>query len=415
MLKLTETLEPLLDVLSRGHYLRLVARPAWVMGDRPEGEVELDVPWSDAQHHAAQQLLSAPTRLPTGPFVHMVGNTLVLKNPPDAIWRADDLAREGFMSLLAARFLTAALSLGRNILVAGPWSLTTQIIATLVNEGRRPALLASPREALPRRWEHVADAAAAREYGADRIGGWSLSAQALVEAMGQLSGMIGWVDARRLDRALIRFEAGAEVLANRGNTPLHVLAGLDLVVVASQEGGPRVRQIAEITLIDEGYRPQLLFASGIPPAPTALMPLASPSFLGELALAGHTVLADELQAASRQKTPPSQTTSARVSKPSAPPVERRPVVHEPAPPAVELGPDALSQPGWELDRLEHSSSHDPAASAPTTTEEDATLAATYGLGPPPRPQSTKVSSSPVSPQHENLHPDDDASDDDDVS
>lgn len=392
--RLEALLEPLLGALGRANWLRLVARPGAVEGDRPEGTGSLDLAWTQAQHDAAQTALATPRTLSAGVVAFMLGNTLVLKKPPDTVWRVDDLVRQGWLSSLAGRTLVAAVGLGRNVLITGPWAASVQLCASLVSEGRRPALLGSVSDAVPTRWPCVAQASQVAELGADRVASWSLSAGDLAAAMGALSGVVGWLDGRRLDRVLMRFEAGIEQRGNRASTPLHVLAGLDLVVVLSDFGAPRLREVAEIVLTSDGYRPSILFASGLAPAPTALVPVGLPTFIDAMAHAGDAVLAEEL----RHAVPGARSAPSAASRPlpaQAPVAAEKaavvPAARAPRPRATARPPDGgdvpASEPGWELDRLLPDTVDD-LPIAPSTVEE-ATLAATYGLGPPPRPAGVK--------------------------
>jgi len=206
------------------------------------------------------------------------------------------------------------------------------------------------------------------------------------------------VESRRIDRLLMRLELAAdERAANAGQGPLAILAGLDLVVVASQTGGVRVREIAEIAMSEAGYQPRLLFTSNLPPVPTALVPVAVPQFVDELHQAGFAVLADELRHAAHsvERGPAVLSPSPREERvePARPMVSAprtRPVLVptsvEPAgfvPPRLDPSLADAAPPGWELDRL-------PAEdivgldTGPRTAEA-ATLAATFGLAPPPPP------------------------------
>src|SRR5690606_33600477 len=146
---------------------------------------------------------------------------------------------------------------------------------------------------------------------------------------------------------------------------------LDLVVLMALQPQPRVREVVEIALTEAGYRPLTLFATGLPPAPTALVPVASRTFIEELRAANHAVLADELSHAVGQGRRPAPVAPARAqarpeaSPPAAalatvePPMPE-PTVHAaagspipnfraapPIPPSADDAPD----PGWELDEL----------------------------------------------------------------
>ena len=393
---LENLLAPLLDVMERGAYLRLVARPGRVDGDRAEGSTTIDVAWSAAQHADALAQVQANTRLSHGGTVNAYGDLLVLVRPPDVLWRLDDWVRQGWLSSLAARTLSAAASVGRNILITGPWAQGVQLCASIAAEGRRPALLGTARDAVPAAWPLFAAPEDVRHYGADRTAAWSLSAGEVAAAMGRQSGLVAWIDAGRLDRALVRFEAGIGSFAAGQPAPLHVLAGLDLVVIATHAGGPRLREIAEIILVADGYRPNLLFASGMAPAPSALVPVAVPSFVDELAQAGHSILADDLRHAAGTARPaaPVGRQSIEVAEPALAPRSSPAAATRaaPRPPqAMEAaGPPTVidSEPGWELDKM--LTDDFPEGLPAAGTVEEATLAATLGLGPPPRPGFVKA-------------------------
>ena len=229
------------------------------------------------------------------------------------------------------------------------------------------------------------------------MGCWSLGADEVVRLLTTASGAVALIEARRLDRALVRYEAAAERLSEgRGTTPLSVIAGVDFVVVVSGEGGPRVREVAEIAMVEDGYRPRLLFASGVPPVPSALVPVAEPSCLEELARAGFGVLVDELRHATQDLTAAAPCLPSRPAHQSTPvpaPPPRSSVARvasgativeaAPSPPRFDPALEDAPPPGWELDRLPEEST-DPGSGGSRSTE-DAALAATFGLGPPPPP------------------------------
>ncbi|OGQ91010.1 MAG: hypothetical protein A2289_00885 [Deltaproteobacteria bacterium RIFOXYA12_FULL_58_15] len=387
-------LEPLLGVASSTRHLRMVVTPGRVVIDRDDGSSTVAVSWDAEQHARVCDAVAEHVELSGGVTVTRLGNTIVLRQPPDPLRRMSDLADGGRLSSLAARFLVGSSALGKNILVAAPWCAGVSLVSGLITEGSRPVVVGGPGDAVPPTWPLVRGIRDAWVVGADRIGVWSLPANELVEIFAHGSHVVAWIDAARLDRALMRFEVGVE-RAGGSTAPLHVLAGIDLVVVMTRGEMPRVSQIAEITLAEEGYRPQLLFASNLPPVPTALMPVASPSFLDELERAGQNVLADELR-----HVGPSHPVTTRAPVvpaaapvvPAAAPVAVEPMVRISSRPVVEtsLGPTprfdpALRDappPGWELDQLEEEV---PSEDGATASPEDATLAATFGLAPPPPP------------------------------
>lgn len=429
----SDVLQPLLRLLQGGHQ-RVIARPGRVWADRSDGtSATAEIAWGEAQAAQARELISGPMRLPGGESVRWVDTLLVLQAPPDPLCRLDDLATQGWLSRLSARLISATLRVGRNILVVGPPSPARTLIAAALAEGQRPAVLGEPAAAVPAGWPLVGHVDDAVHLGADRIGAWAAPPEAVTVAMGQGCGVAARLEARSLERGLMRFEAASEDASGRSTTPLHVLASLDLVVVLDETQPPRVRQVAEIALYEDGYRPQLLFATGYEPAPSALMPVKVPTYVEELIAAGDNVLVDELRhAAPEKKTgpetrdvgrpnnqpmaesmvePPPQHSGAesaavRPEQDVATPGEReaaaspplaiaeQPTVlqgEEPVPRMPEL--DATLKeappPGWELDQLDDSEVTG-AATSGYDSQEAAALAATYGLGPPPPPSGNAV-------------------------
>ena len=485
---LSEALGALLGVLREAKAWRLTARPGRVVVDHLEGARALDVGWSGEQHERALVAVgraegSAPIgddrlptadgrsptadsrspttdgrspvaddRLPTAaglspiaahrspaatrrwPVVDgiscgAIGDAIVLMRGPDANRRIEDLARDGVLSSLAARLLDAAVATGRNVVVAGPWLQAVELISAVVGGAQRPAVVGEQALPLPASWLRLSSIADAVTYGAERVAFWSHDVDALARIMSASSGVVGWLDARRLDRVLVRYEAAIDLRAPRAQAPLQVVAGVDLIVVLQGGGAPRVRELAEITMAADGYRPQLLFAMGMPPSPLALVPLAAPSFIDELAAAGHGMLADELRAvmprAAPQAADPGQTlvrARAIASQLDEEDVEELPevprrVAHRESghrdplgirealrsqgkaapphadPPVPEI-PRAVVEalrhappPGWELDRLGEENWVDEHGGSGNA--EDAAMAATFGLAPPPRPAGYK--------------------------
>ncbi|MBI5508316.1 MAG: hypothetical protein HY903_06145 [Deltaproteobacteria bacterium] len=389
-------LEPLLQALRASRDLRLVARPGLVIGDRPGASEPLGVAWEAAAHERAVTSITASTVLADGVTATVVGGSVVLCRPPDPRRRVEDLVQDGRVSILAGRLLSASVGMGHNVLVAAPWCVAVELIAALLAEGQRPGVVTgSPADAVPATWARLDAPAAAALYGADRIGAWSIDAERAVALLGKVSGAAVFIDARRLDRALIRLEAGAERnFHGSGNTAMSILAAVDLVVVA--DGSARVREIAQITLAEDGYRPRLLFASGLPPVVSALVPVAAPTYLEELAKSGHQVLADELAHATPEVAGPEPRPARAKSPPSTPAPRLAPAVAELPPPGAPPAPrfdPALADappPGWELDRLAEDG--EAALSPAAQNVEDATLAAAFGLAPPPPPPGVTAAS-----------------------
>jgi hypothetical protein len=152
----------------------------------------------------------------------------------------------------------------------------------------------------------------------------------------------------------MRFETALEKHAR--NSPLHVLASLDLVIAVDNTG--KVTDIVEIALADEGYALKPLFMSS--EIVSALKPVAAPSFVTEMSTVGQHTLASDLKYAA----------GAGNFRPS-PGVEMKPAID------YDMQP-----PGWELDQL----NEDFEQSSTSLSEDDALMAATYGLAPPPKPR-----------------------------
>ncbi len=399
---LREALQPLLEILSSGRGVRLTARPQAVLLDRAEGTTAVAVAWDQARHRAALEALAAagPGEL-AGVTARAIGDTLVLWAAPSPVRRCEDLAHDGWLSALAARFLGASAAVGKNLLVLGAWPAARELIASLLAEAVRPAVVGAPDEALPPAWVRASQPREAHLLGADRIGAWSLEATELVALLGRASGVVAWLDARRLERGLMRLEAAMTQVAPSVPAPLQILSSVDLVIGLGD--GPRVSEIAEICLTEEGYRPRLVFASGLPPAPSVLVPVAAPTYVGELAARGFSVLADELHHASPERERPRPAAS-RAEAPrarAAEPARQEPVRPEsrdarPEPrvehgeasgvPAPSIEPMSDVPPGWELDQLADTELADEQG---IRSADDAALAATFGLGPPPRPPGVK--------------------------
>lgn len=398
---ITELLNPILQAAAQGKWTRVVIEAHRVVGERADERRLLAVDWSAAQHQAALEAVYNDAAL-FAQGLSVVGETLVLWRGPEASWPMLTLCERGMLSEMSARFLSAAVQLGRNVLVVGPQLMAVQLVASLVGEGERPGLLSRDINSVPPTgWLDLSQNEDVSVAGADRIAAWSLSWDEIVVAMSGMSGLVAWADGRRLDRALMRFEASIERSFGKVSTPLHVLSGLDLVVVVGDVpgSGPRVLDIAEIVLSESGYRPQLLFSSGLPPMPRALVPVALPSFAAELSRFGSDALVSDWQsvlqsfvvAPSRERAVAPVAEPVRSARPFAPgPTKRAAKSNFETPmPDVEnwraatTNPDA-APPGWELDLIDANEIARESEAA-RLSYEDADLAASYGLAPPPRP------------------------------
>jgi hypothetical protein len=371
----------LIEALAGARIARVVARPGQVTLDRPSGLTPVALSWSSEQHRAATTRVGGGLVTSAGVRAVIAGDALVLTRPPTVVPRLDELVREGMLSSLAAQTLNAALALGRNLVVAGPWAASAELLAALVVEARRPAFVATRADAPPTAWIRVEAVAEATALGADRIGAWGVAPALVAELCLRGHGVAAWLDARRLDRALMRFELAVVPPEDRASAALAMLSSLDLVVIVSDAGAPRVLEISELVMVEDGYRPRSLFATGNAPVPTALVPVSAPGFSAELAPAGFAVLADELRHATGAPRRVAPGPEPRREPPRAPIIET---------PGTGTGalvaPPPHTTPGWELDQL---STEDLGDGSGELGEQDATMAATYGLAPPPRPPSLR--------------------------
>ncbi|MBN1961601.1 MAG: hypothetical protein JW841_11700 [Deltaproteobacteria bacterium] len=427
-----EVLQPLLDLLNSAEPTRLVAYAGSVSIDRPQGTAPAMIVWDEAQHNAALANIGTRTlRLANGVIATTMNEVLLLHAPARADRRSDDLVRDGYISSLAARTLSATLAIGRNVLIIGPYLGSLQLLMALAADGKRPMVIGGDYDAVPITWPHSNDANAITCYGADRIASWSLPPTQLINLLSKHCGVIAWLEARNLSKALMRFEAALD--HNHATpAPLQVLTAIDMVVVVNDIPNTKVVEVAEIALVESGYQPRLLFSTGIAPLPSALVPMAPPSFIAEIAQAGFAVLADELHNASASQVAANASIAPSISNVSPPILPKDPladssivsdsvIINENAGILTDLStsnntakilrdrlqqkaaqiraaeqaslaqPSDDSAPGWELDRLPDETNELPSDQSEfvSSSAEDAMMAATYGLGPPPRPTNVR--------------------------
>jgi hypothetical protein len=379
--------------------IRIVMQPGWCTLDTIDACQPLQIEWGKETHQEVLNLLSgSPITLDTGDLVRPIQAKIIITKAHSLHRKIQDLVQDGALSRLAADFLNESLNIGRNILVVGPWGSARYFAGHLVNSGMRPAILSDTSEAIPTRWPLFQRIEDLNLYGADRIGVWSTNPGSLRQAFGSCSSVVGWLDAQNTQRALIRFEALAP---HDIPGPLKVLSALDLIVTLSATPQFRISQISEIRLAEDGYRPALLFNRGSAPSPTALVPIALPSFAAELQQTGNLVMLEDLTHAvgALPQTPPSSSSKkVHVPQPSSSKqplqqsvvVRPSPVIESPTVPLSSIDDDA-APPGWELDQL--AEEIDPSDEQSIPDNDSATLAATFGLGPPPRPVSMQNQSS----------------------
>lgn len=413
--ELEALLEPVLPLLEPG-VVRLVVHRHGVVADRMASSTALAAALTPEAFEQSIAELQLPRRLSAGAMAVGVGENIVLFRPPDCQRGSEALAHEGSLSALAARLLSHAVGLGRNVLFVGPWAACMPMAAALVAEGRRPAVIGFAGDVAPRGWSVLRDARDVQLLGADRIAAWSLDLTSLGQLMGRCCGVVGWCEARTLPQALMRYECALSAPAE-----LRVAASLDVVVVVSQFQGARVEQVFEIVAGDDAYRAALLFTIGQAPVVHALVPVGLPSFLGDLERSGQTVLADDLRHAIPERptgapTAPGMVMPAADGFPdiayaSAPSVaaarsaevgvtsagQLTPVRRDVTAPrrlapareshlyeqAVDADLASAPPPGWELDQLPDVAVQ--SGEAGIVDPDAARIAASFGLAPPPRP------------------------------
>ena len=271
---------PLSRALDECRALRLTARPGHVWIEGPDGRKRLQIEWSLEQHQQAVNVLQLPTCLEQGVTASTIADAIVLRSGLALTSKMEDIISSGRLSTLAGQFLSASMGLGRNIIVAGPWAASVELIGALLSGDDFSAVIGKIGDAVPEQWPLLTHRHQIMELGPNRLGIWSLPPGELAPVLAETSGVAAWLDARRLDIALLRLEAGIERSQQGTTPPVQVLAGVNLVVVVSDIDGPRVREVAEVRLAEDGYRPQLLFSTGVPPIEAALVPVGDANVCG---------------------------------------------------------------------------------------------------------------------------------------
>lgn len=336
-----------------------------------------------------------------------VGWRCVARVLPTPLPDPDDLARRGVIAPLAARLLRAAGECGRNLLLVGEREPCWQIALALCGGAAAVAARLAPDMPMPPGWFDVATPQDGWIGNGERTVHMTGDTQDLVRFLLASRGCVGWMPAQRLEQALMRFEIAAHPLEG----PLAVPAGIDLTVVVARTAQQQIKVIAvnEIVLAAPVYRPMPLFQLGGGAFAEALTPCAVPTFGGELRTRGHDVLMDELvravpeSPAAPRQAPPSQP------PPAEPPVDASPIPSLPSmvslPP--DPGPDMViepvaeapeHEPGWELELIMAQGgvpSEDDGAGPNAEAQE---MAASFGLGPPPRPAGVRTPELVTKPQ-----------------
>jgi hypothetical protein len=346
----------------------------------------------------------------------------------------DGLVERGAISPMVAGLIDAALAVGRNVLIADRANCVPELALAFGERAARPALVAPDWLAAPESYTRIEGRGEVDLLGADRTVVTRVGTEEVAEVLVSCSGVIATLEATRLDRVLMRLELGFADDYGADQAALGMLAGVDLVVVMRPNGARQVELVSEIVLDDHGYRPHVLATRGVGELADALVPVGCPTFLGELEALGAHALVDDWAAVDGGADPydepmddeddyeqleldvePTPTWKDYVAAAKADTTQPMPTVAMPRPIDVaplNLGPvlpppggmvvqaeagseasdsvqplvEVLSDdvdPGWELDRLDDAEVVDDDESA--GGQEDALMAATYGLAPPPAP------------------------------
>ena len=419
-------LEKLAEFAAQSPYDRLVLRPGRVTADGPLGMEVVDFAWDSDSHAAALDAFSRSAEY--GDWIaSWVGDGLVLKRVTASVNTLKDWVTAGLLSTLSARLIAGALASGRNVLIAGADGAAAGLSLALGEQSIRPVLVGGHDVPTPAHWVRAHTLQDVVQIGTDRLVVVGGRDGGVVDALFGHNGVIGSIDARRLDRALMRFELALGQKVGAEQAPLAMLASVDLVVVLDSLGSGHVSEVVELRYDAGGYRPAILMCRGVEPMPEALVPVQSPQFLDELGALGLEDFVTDYRHALPPEPVGPEPTPAPVDVAPPEPELLMPEVEEPAPPRRKfpkvklppmranpadlrngavlpppgLEPDARPQrtapvptplierddvppPGWELDQLpdEVVGEDDAMGSA-----DDAVMAATYGLAPPPVPKA----------------------------
>ena len=382
-----ELLQPLVEILDQSGASRLVAQANRVCIETADSMHEIEVDWKAKTHKDAMGQLGEDSVELEHVLVTPHGPYFVMQTIPHAEDGLSELIEDNWLNEISADVLNTAAHLQRNILVVGPWSTALPLIGALNSEALLPGILATAPSPAEPKWLKLENLRQGLELGCDRIAYIGHDMDELIHFLGSYSGAIAWCEARRIDDALMRLETTIEQIYDHASAPLHLLAGIDLVVVCDRYPEPRIKEIYELDVVEDGYRPRHLFAA---PLGQSLVPISPPSFIEDIAACGNTVLVEQLNEYFSQ----SPTATAMV-EPTINPDED--IVEEfvdeeiPEPQLSEssaedlaaLSPEDSAPPGWELDRLDESEV--PAETNTPYNSDEANMAATFGLAPPRPP------------------------------
>ena len=428
-------LQRLAEFAADSPYDRLVLRPGRVTADGPMGMEVVDFKWDLETHSAAMEAFSRSVEYGDW-LASWVGDGLVMKRVTPSENTLEDWVSAGLLSSLAARMIAGSLASGRNVLIAGADSAAAGLALALGEQSLRPALMGGHDVPTPSHWVRAHTLQDIAQLGADRLVVVGGRDGGVVDALFSHNGVIASIDSRRLDRALMRFELALAQKVGADQAPLAVLASIDLVIVLDSLGSGHVAEVVELQYGEAGYCPVVLMCRGVEPMPEALVPIQAPGFLDELASLGLEGMAADYQNALPPEiavpTEPEVPAYAAEPEPDPEPVYeiqipiaepkrmrlpkmgavtmranpadlRNGVVlpppgmgppgqgyaKEPAPtPLVER--EDVPPPGWELDQLP-----DELVGEETHigSSDDAVMAATYGLAPPPAPRTQSADDS----------------------
>ena len=437
----SEALAALVELVVEGTFSRVVVTPVGLSADGEAGCVALEgedpAEIFEALYHWDEE------REPRVAVIELDGAWVLL--PVESTHPSlDGLVERGALSPMVAGLLDAAVALGRNVLIADRANGVPELALALGERGTRPALISPDWLAAPECFTRLEGQGEADLLGADRTVVTRVGTEEAAEVLVACSGVVATVEATRLDRALMRLELGLVEEYGADQAALGMLAGVDLVVVMRPSGNRQVELVGEIVLDDHGYRPQVLASRGLGDLSEALVPVARPSFLGELEALGAHALVDDWAAvevaddgfeedeasdpyhvvAEPPYIPEPELEPEAERKPSwkdyieaaradatqvipsidipkasdVAPLNLGPVLPPPTGMVVKAEPGEEAQdsveplietlaedvdPGWELDRLAEGemSVNDSEGGG----QEDAIMAAAYGLAPPPIP------------------------------
>ena len=282
----------------------------------------------------------------------------------------------GLADVRALHFLRALVACGGNVWVIGPENMAEPFAAMLAREALGP------------------ESASACGSGSENANPSVLKGDMSDIAQGLARGrsLVAWSDASHWQRALMRFELAIESALGREARALDVLASLDCVVevFSASSGTPGMGDVVEIALVDEGYKPTVLFQTRAVLESVRVWDLVGhPQTLSLLVKHGLHHVCSLFSSTSEEpsfENPPSSS----VPDPSFKIRKKDPWRHEKAIAfAEDVDMDDLSVsgseqdvPGWELDLM----SEDDLETLQTENQrlqQEAEMAAQYGFGPPP--------------------------------